>query len=135
MCLLTVKLRKGRVLMSKYRLSFGEIILLKSNLAEVIVDDGVEMDLEMVKEYHEFLLDKLKHPFSLLINKVNKYTYTFEAQLKLATLTEISSMAVLAYDRITESSTKSLVSIPRATPWNLKIFRERTSALEWLEGV
>ena len=135
MHLLTVKLRKGRVLMSKHRLSFGEIILLKSNLAEVIVDDGVEMDLEMVKEYHEFLLDKLKHPFSLLINKVNKYTYTFEAQLQLATLTEINSMAVLAYDRVTERSTESLVSIPRSTPWNLKIFKKRTSALEWLEGV
>ena len=66
--------------MSKYKLSFGEIIILKPNLAEVIVDNDVEMDLEMVGEYHEFLLSKLGHPFNLLINKVHQYTYTFEAQ-------------------------------------------------------
>ena len=51
-------IKKG-VLMSRHRLSFGEIIILKPNLAEVIVDDGIEMDLKMVEEYHEFLLNKL----------------------------------------------------------------------------
>ena len=55
--------------MKSRRLSFCEIILLKDDLAEVIIDEGVLLDLKMVKQYHLFLLLNLKAPFSLLINK------------------------------------------------------------------
>lgn len=118
--------------MSKYKLSFGEIIILKPNLAEVIVDNNVEMDLEMVGEYHEFLLSKLEHPFNLLINKVHQYTYTFEAQQHLATLVQIGSMVVVAYSSVTKKCTESLVDVPRPMPWNIKIFSDRSLALDWL---
>jgi hypothetical protein len=55
----------------------------------------------MVKQYHEFLLSNLVSLFSLLINKVNTYTYDFDAQVNLATLKEINVMAVVAYTRST----------------------------------
>ena len=44
------------------------------------------MTLNMVEEYHAFLLKHLVSPFSLLINKINSYTYSFDAQVNLATL-------------------------------------------------
>ena len=121
--------------MSIHKLSFAEITILKPNLAEVIVDSYVEMDLTMVREYHDFLLTHLEHPFNLLINKIHPYSYTFEAQQHLATLSQINSMAVVAYNSFTEMSTNSLISIPKAIPWNIRLFKERKTALDWLEGL
>ena len=121
--------------MTVHKLSFGEITLLKPDLAEVIIGSGVEMDLQMVNEYHEFLLTHLENPFNLLINKIHRYSYTFEAQQHLATLPEINLMAVVAYNSMTEKSTKSPISIPRAMPWNIQIFKERKTAFDWLESL
>ena len=75
--------------MDLYELSFAKIIILRDDIAEVMINDGVEMDTGMVDQYHVFLLTHLQAPFSLLINKVNSYTYTFEAQEKLAEAKEL----------------------------------------------
>ena len=87
--------------MSLYELAFAKIIILSDSKAEVIINENVEMILAMVKQYHEFLLSNLVSLFSLLINKVNTYTYDFDAQVNLATLKEINVMAVVAYTRST----------------------------------
>ena len=118
--------------MDLYELPFAKIIVLEKDLAEVIVNEGVVMNSEMVAVYHDFLLTHLEAPFSLLINKVNAYSYDFDAQENLATLPEINAMAVIAYNRISKISTESLASIPRSTRWNLEIFSNRGEALAWL---
>ena len=118
--------------MDLYELPFAKIILLREDIAEVLINNGVEMDVKMVDQYHDFLLSHLRTPFSLLINKVNSYTYDFMAQKKLATLKEINVMAVVAYNRVTKISTEALVSVPRDVEWNLKIFSNRDEALAWL---
>ena len=118
--------------MDLYELHFAKIILLREDIAEVLINEGVEMDVGMVDEYHDFLLSHLRAPFSLLINKVNPYTYDFSAQKKLATLKEINAMAVVAYNRVTEIATESLASLPRDVDWDLKIFSYRDEALAWL---
>ncbi|MCL1065159.1 hypothetical protein MK852_24070 [Shewanella benthica] len=91
------------------------------------------MTLAMVKQYHEFLLSHLVSPFSLLINKVNAYTYDVDAQVNLATLEEINAMVVVAYTRSTKISTEYLTSsVPRSVEWKLKIYSNRDEALNWL---
>jgi len=118
--------------MNLHKLSFAKIIILRDDIAEVIVNDEVEMDLKMVDEYHRFLLSHLQAPFSLLINKLNSYSYYYEAQEKIADLNEINAMAVVAYNRITRESTETLVDIRGDENWNLKIFTTRDEALNWL---
>ena len=118
--------------MELHELPFAKIIILRDDIAEVIINDGVEMDVNMVNQYHDFLLSHLRAPFSLLINKINAYTYDFDAQLKLATLKEINVMAVIAYKRVTVLSTETLASYPRDVKWNLKIFLNRNDAMDWL---
>jgi len=76
--------------MKLYELSFAKIIILRDDIAEVIVNDGIEMNMLMFEEYHNFLLSNLKAPFSLLINKVNSYSYNAEVLKNLAELTEIN---------------------------------------------
>lgn len=121
--------------MKVYRLSFGYINIIEPNLAEVIIDDEVEMDEKMIDEYHEFLLAYLKSPFSLLINKQNSYTYTFEAQRMIANLNEIQAMAVITKTIITEMTTEVLINMNRDKEWNIKIFQKREEALNWLKTV
>ena len=118
--------------MDLHELPFAKIIILRDDIAEVMINDGVQMDVEMVEQYHDFLLSHLRAPFSLLINKVNSYTYDFHAQENLATLKEINAMAVVAYNRVTKIITETLASFPRDVKWNLKIFSNRDEALAWL---
>jgi hypothetical protein len=120
--------------MDLYELPFAKIIILRDDIAEVIINSGVIMDIAMVEQYHDFLLSHLRAPFSLLVNKVNAYTYDFVAQGKLATLKEINAMAVIAYNRVTEITTENLASFPRDVEWNLRIFSNRDEAMAWLES-
>ena len=118
--------------METYKLPFGTFNILREDIAEVIINEGVEMNLKMVQQYHDFLLSHLKAPFALLINKIHAYSYDFPAQEKLATLKEINAIAVVAYHRRTVITTEMLASYPRERKWNLKIFRNRDQALAWL---
>ena len=45
--------------MNVHELSFSKIILLSESIAEVIINEGVELDEKMVEQYHEFLLSHL----------------------------------------------------------------------------
>ena len=118
--------------MDLHELPYAKIIILQNDLAEVMINEGVEMNLAIVNDYHDFLLSHLEPPFSLLINKINSYTYDFEAQTKLATLKEINLMAVVAYNRVTKLTTETLASYPRDDKWKLKVFPSRDEALSWL---
>ena len=118
--------------MDLHELPFAKIILLHDDIAEVIVNEDVTMDVDMVNQYHEFLLAHLRSPFSLLINKINTYTYDFDAQMKLATLNEINVMAVVSYNRATTMTTETLALYPRNKMWTLKVFTNRGEAVDWL---
>lgn len=115
-------------------LKMGRIIKLSDDIAEVIVDDGVVIDMDMVREYHEWIQNNLSDPCMLLINKLNSYTYTFEAQKEIASLEQIQAMAVVVYNRISEVTTRDLASFPREHEWYIQVFDSRHDALLWLEG-
>ena len=118
--------------MITHKLSFGQITILQEDIAEVIVNNGVEMNLEKVGEYHEFLIAEMRHPFSLLINILNSYTYTLEAQQYIGSLSQINAIAVIAYDKLTEDIFKTIIKVPKEIPWKIMIFSEREAALKWL---
>jgi hypothetical protein len=115
-------------------LDFAKIIILHDDIAEVIINEGIEMTEEMVDIYHRFLIDNLRTPFSLLINKINDYTYDFQAQLKIANISNIHAMAVVTTARFSEVSTVMLAkTTPRKRSWNMQLFSDRQVALDWLE--
>ncbi|KJD31970.1 hypothetical protein PK35_12550 [Tamlana nanhaiensis] len=115
-----------------FKLSFGVIKILYPNLAEVIVNEGIIMNEIMVDEYHDFLLTNLETPFNLIINKQNSYSYTYGAQKSIADLKEINAMAVVVATSGSLLSTETLMGVNEHKKWNLKIFRTREEALEWL---
>lgn len=115
------------------KLSFCKINAISDTVAEIIVNDGIEVTMMMVEEYHRWITENLSEPVGLLINKINKYTYTFEAQMNIANLPQIKAMAVVTYSNIAKVSTDSLNNLPREKKWNLQMFDDRDDALEWLE--
>jgi len=115
-------------------LSFCKIIILCDDIAEVIIDDGVEMDLHMVEQYHCFLLSHLANPFSVVINRVNSYTYSFDAQMAIGTLDEINVIAIISYHRVTDISTNMVASLPREKEWKYRIFHNRDEAMNWAKS-
>ncbi|PKQ43643.1 hypothetical protein [Confluentibacter flavum] len=118
--------------MKSYRLSFATISILEKNLAEVIIDEGIVMDEIMIDEYHDFLLSNLSAPFSLIINKKNCYSYTFEAQKTICNLKEIHLIAVVVTTNGALMSTQTLIKINENNNWNIELFKERDLALEWI---
>ncbi|NJX16574.1 hypothetical protein [Tamlana crocina] len=118
--------------MKSYRLSFATIIIHKKKLAEVVVDEGVELDEIMVAEYHDFLLSNLDTPILLLINRKYSYAYTFKAQLAIGRLKEIKAVAVVVTNASSLMSTKTLLSLNEEVNSKIKIFQDRDEALSWL---
>lgn len=105
-----------------YWLSFGAIRKLSDDIAEVIVDNDVVMTLEMVEEYESFLQAHFPRPFGLLINRINNYSYTYEAQLSIGSLENIKALAVVNYHPSAQLSTQRIATIRTVDNWNIKQF-------------
>ncbi|WP_242082282.1 hypothetical protein [Aestuariivivens sediminis] len=118
--------------MESYRLSFGEIKVFHSNMAEVIVDEDVLIDEVMMDEYHDVLRNTLEPPFSLLINKKHAYSYTFEAQKHIGNLKEIKSIAIVIRTPGAEMAVNTLISINENERSRIKVFTAKEEALDWL---
>lgn len=118
--------------MELHDLSFAQIFILQDDIAEIIVNEGVELDEAMVKEFHLALLTHLNPPFSVLVNKKNSYTYDFSAQQILGTLPQINAIAVVVYNSIALKTTEILASYPRENKWHMELFSARKDALAWL---
>lgn len=120
--------------MNSHRFSNGELILLQDDIAEVIADDGVEIDLVMIGEFHEFLINHVRAPFSLLVNKRNSYSFTLEAQKYLYSLETINAVAVVAYNKASEDTARALLNYPGNPDFEGRVFNTREEALAWLQN-
>ena len=117
----------------KYELSFATINLIKDNIAEVIINAGVEVSMEMGEECDAFFTKLFPENFALLINKINPYDYTFEAKLSVASHENLKAIAVVSYDEHGESVSKELAQLRKIDGWNVKIFSGLN--LGWQDGV
>jgi len=119
--------------MKSCKLSFGTINILRKNLAEVIVDEGVVMDEILVDELHDFLQSNVDSPRLVLVSKKHSYSYTFKAQITILRLTEIKAIAVTHYSTGALMSTETLMSVNQDLRSKVKMFRSREEALSWLD--
>lgn len=122
--------------MNKFILSFAEIIILKENLIEIIIDEGIEVSAGMVNEFHDFLLTYLEGPFRILINSKNSYSYTFRAQIQMANLKEIEAIGVSAETKSSMMSIETMIFLSKNNSCNIdfEIFKTRIEALAWLQN-
>jgi len=117
------------------RLSFASVEVLPRGIVELTVNHGVDVSRQMVAELHGFLA-ALEQAHHLLVNKINAYSYSYEAQQTLLASPHIGAVALVAYSRISEVSVRSLLlSFPRSTANRVALFQDREKALEWLAGL
>lgn len=117
----------------KHQLSFAKIKILNEHVAEVIVDQGVVISLEMSEEYDDFLTKTFSNNFALLINKVNHYDFSFEAKLSMASHENLAAIAVVSYDSESKKSVEGFAAMRKLDGWNLKVFDGLN--LGWQEGL
>ena len=121
----------------KHRLSFGYFTLLAENIVEVTIDEGIELSLEMIEECDVFFKAHLFGSFGMLINRVNEYTYSYEAQLSIGSYEGLKAIAFV-YNSDKSKAMVEKLNLTRAyDKWNCCIFSglelEWQQALQWLK--
>ena len=115
------------------QITFGSIRLIDSRIGEVVIHEGMVVDMEMMMNLHEKLSALFSGDFVLLLNEKNNHTYTVEAQKYLAGIKGLRAMAVLYSMRFNDTVSEYLRIFHEDSRWNLKIFYDRGKAIEWLE--
>lgn len=119
--------------MKVFLLPFGKVNILESNIAEIIINEGVLIDRDMVESYRTLIRSHLNVPYSLLINKEHGYSYTFEAQVTMGEIdNDVDHRAVVVNSQSGEMATEIVMNINKKNNWNLEMFRDREEAVEWL---
>ncbi|MDP7593093.1 MAG: hypothetical protein QF552_10460 [Litorilituus sp.] len=121
----------------KYKLSFCTVNRLSDQIAEVIVNSGIEISIEMVEELEVFFAEYFTQPFGVLINKVNHYYYAFEAKLVIGSHAHLKAIAVVNYSKEDQDFTDNFVKIRTVDQWNIQSFSGLDlgwqQAYEWLK--
>ena len=118
--------------MEWHKLSFGKIGILRGNIAEIMIDEGVDINIEMVEEIHNYLLSIFTDSFSLLINKSNAYSTQLDALIQFGTLATIDKIAVFAPNKLAKLSADFSASIPSSNALNIQVFTDIDDAIAWL---
>lgn len=118
--------------MESYELSFCKIEILQKDIAEVIVNEGVDVNMDMVEEIHRCFLSIFIHSFSLLINKKNSYSTQLDALIQFGTLKSINKIAIFAPNKMAKLSADFSADIPSSAALNIQVFTNRDDALIWL---
>ncbi len=118
--------------MELHQLSFAKISLIQTDVAEVMVDEGIEVNIEMVDEIHQAFTYIFNTSFSLLINKTNSYSTQLEALTKFGNYPTLNKIAVFAPTRMAQLSADFSANIPSSAKLNIEVFTNRDIALDWL---
>jgi len=120
----------------KITTSFGLINIISTDIAEIIVDEGLEVTLEIVEEYDAILAQNFSGNYAVLINKINSYRYAFEALLTIGSAENQKAAAIISYGVESEQQTIDLKALRRIDNLNIKEFSGlnlgRASAIKWL---
>ncbi len=119
--------------MISLNISFAKVIKLRADLAEVFVDQGVEVDTKMVDEIHKAFQSLFADQFSVLVNKSNAYSSQLNALEQFGKLNTLDKIAVYAPNELAKLSAEFSADIPSSAALNIKVFTDREAALDWLE--
>lgn len=121
----------------KHRLSFGYFTLLAENIVEVIIDDDIELSLEMVEECDQFFKAHIFGEFGMLINRINEYSYSYEARLSIGSYQGLKAIAFVYYTDECKKLVEGLNAARAYDNWNSQLFSGLElgwqQALTWLE--
>jgi len=122
--------------MRKHRISFADINIISDSIAEVIIDEGVEVSIEMVEEYDNFLACIFNGNYGVLINKINNYSYSAEAQFIMGSSENIVAIAAVNYTEQGKKSSKAIADRRSIDQLNFRTYSGLNlgwqEAMDWL---
>ena len=121
-----------------HKFNFGcSVELLTNNIAQVTIEPGVEITLEMLGEFDEYMSQIFNHDYALLVNKQHKYSYSFEAQLCMASQEKLKATAVVFYDENEAKLPPGFSQRRQMDELNIRLFSGinagNKTAVNWLE--
>lgn len=112
-------------------MSFGQLIFLSDNITEVIINEGVEVSLDDVAEYHKSLVKRHGgNGFGLLVNRVHQFSYSFDAQIHIGHLPNLRAVAMIS--SFGEPAVESMREIKRSK-FPIESFCDYQEGLRWLK--
>jgi len=108
--------------MRKHRISFADINIISECIAEIIIDEGISVSLEMVEEHENFLACIFTGNYGVLINKINNYTYSTEAQFIMGSSQNMIAIAAVNYTEQGKESSKSIADKRTIDQLNVRTF-------------
>jgi len=108
--------------MEKYRLSFCVVNKYTDNIAEIIIDSDIDVTVEMVEEIDIFLTNIFQQDFGVLVNKVYRYRYEYDARLMLGSLEAMKAIASVNYSAEGERSTHAVLQVRCVDNLNVRSF-------------
>lgn len=117
------------------QLTFCSILIISPKIVEVILNEGVEVTGDMVDEFFQTIAENMDSEISVLLNKVTKYSYRFDALMKLSPSTKIRNIGVVTYDSLAASTSKFMMDRFNTSNKNVQLFSAREDALAWLQSL
>ena len=114
--------------MKEYSLDFCNIIHHDNGILEVVVNDGVEVTAEMARQFVGKAVDIKPEVTAILVNRKYDYSYTFKANIILASSKNIECLAVVKYKKMGWP----LKSFFFPKFYKLAFFDNTEEATEWL---
>ena len=116
---------------------FGQIKLIAPNIAELIINQNIVVTLELMEEYDALMSRHFNESYGVLVNRLNNYSYTFEALLCIGSAKNLKAAAVINYGHANEEQIKGLAAVRQMDDLNIKEFSGlelgRDNAISWLE--
>tara|TARA_R110001592_G_scaffold153164_2_gene381319 strand:+ start:87 stop:494 length:408 start_codon:yes stop_codon:yes gene_type:complete len=120
----------------KLNTSFGQINFLDANIAEVIINENIEITLEIVDEYDALMAQHFSGNYAVLVNRINSYRFAYEALLCIGSEQNLKALAIINYNKASEQQTRDLKSVRHMDNLNIKEFSGlelgRENAIHWL---
>lgn len=113
-------------------LSFARINILREDIAELVVNEGVELTAVQVRQVEDTLASYLKSPFSLLINKIYNYSYQFDAIIGMGKLPQLQAVAIVCHRQRSYFTVEPIIHLKQSSQWQIRRFFSKADALEWL---
>lgn len=121
----------------KHRLDFAYFTVLPNNIVEVTIDNGTTLSLENVEACHEFINTHVTEDFSMLINGIHDYNFSFEAKLSVASHEKLKAIAFVYYNKNSQDEIESLLALRKVDNLNAKTYSGLElgwqEAHQWLE--
>ena len=119
---------------SSHTLSFATLNLLQDNTVELIVDQDVEINIHMVREWMGFIRSRGCVPARIMVNKLHPCSYTFDALMQIAEIDFVKAIAFVNYSVTSKRVCHSIMQLLEDPKWQLSTFDDRELALRWLSG-